>query len=773
VAASAQAATTDGTLRMEVITAYNFVVDSNIGTPAGKSPSAAHLGVKIYNDGPTALTNVVVNIGNMTSPGVGTPGVFDSRTIPAEQNVGGLYAGTFQLEMPGGAPDAVRVIPRIEPGEYVAQYFFVEYPLVDSLNRSVTGSAPVVEDDLWLNYDIWASANSGALQVDQRTKVTMRNEISAMANKIWPNGDNKVPDQYLDVIESALGWRPTNGVPRIPGAKISEGIWYDLGNIGAGFDNNLDGIPDRNAWLQPVGDPSKFSPLAARLVKCYGLLIIKLNDGTEQLIPFEDRLYFENMLANNTGAVGLVFYEFLPLNSSLPSSLTPYQEVASGYDNEKFNADYGTVTGTVVTENPTADIQKTGPNTIVKGNNANYTIIATNTGLVQFGWPDLGVPVVIEDPIPAQLQYVAGSADTVSNVTTAAGDADPYDVYYSTDNGATWSTTEPSPASLVNRLRWVLDRSLAPTQTATVLFSATVPSGFIGSNFTNTAILKLGTENEIDRDDWPTLVSGDNSLGDFVWRDLDRDGVQDGGAETGIANIGVSLYYDTDGDGVLDSGEPLYGTTSTNGSGGYLFSNLLDGNYIVVVNSVDADVPSGFTLKAGVSDRFAVSLDPTGVSSSPVNFLTADWPFIKAIEVTKSVSPTTYNGGDLVTYTIDLDNHMNTLVIPQANVQTSYSASTTMNTQAVAYPNRANAAGTPDNQFTYINFQANTDEIETVDNDPANNVSPAFANLGSVTKVELVVRGYMSRSLTTTKNTLNVHLKNVTGTFGGRAIFFL
>jgi hypothetical protein len=45
--------------------------------------------------------------------------------------------------------------------------------------------------------------------------------------------------------------------------------------------------------------------------------------------------------------------------------------------------------------------------------------------------------------------------------------------------------------------------------------------------------------------------------------------------------------------------------------------------------------------------------------------------------------------------------------------------------------------------------------------------------LGSVTKVELVVRGYMSRSLTTTKNTLNVHLKNVTGTFGGRAIFFL
>jgi hypothetical protein len=128
---SAQPTTVDGTLRMQVITAYNFVVDSNIETPAGKSPSAAHLGVRIYNDGPTALTNVVVNIGDMTSPGNGTPGVFASRTVDEP----GQYAGTFSLEMPGGATDAVRVIPRIEPGEYVAQYFFVTYPLLDSLGR--------------------------------------------------------------------------------------------------------------------------------------------------------------------------------------------------------------------------------------------------------------------------------------------------------------------------------------------------------------------------------------------------------------------------------------------------------------------------------------------------------------------------------------------------------------------------------------------------------------------------------------------------------------
>ena len=59
---SAQTAT-DGPLKMEVITAYNFVVDSNVESPSSFSPSAAHLGVKIINTGAVTLTNVVVNMG--------------------------------------------------------------------------------------------------------------------------------------------------------------------------------------------------------------------------------------------------------------------------------------------------------------------------------------------------------------------------------------------------------------------------------------------------------------------------------------------------------------------------------------------------------------------------------------------------------------------------------------------------------------------------------------------------------------------------------------
>jgi len=75
--------TTDGPLRMEVITAYNFVVDSNVESPSSFSPSAAHLGVKVCNTGTTTLTDVEVSIGRLSDPPTssGTPGVFPPRTV--------------------------------------------------------------------------------------------------------------------------------------------------------------------------------------------------------------------------------------------------------------------------------------------------------------------------------------------------------------------------------------------------------------------------------------------------------------------------------------------------------------------------------------------------------------------------------------------------------------------------------------------------------------------------------------------------------------------
>jgi len=75
------------------------------------------------------------------------------------------------------------------------------------------------------------------------------------------------------------------------------------------------------------------------------------------------------------------------------------------------------------------------------------------------------------------------------------------------------------------------------------------------------------------------------SLGNFVWKDLDRDGVQDFN-EPGIENVVVTLY---------NSGGTAIGTTTTNAVGFYSFTGLVPGTYSV---------------------GFPTSLTPTGVLST-------------------------------------------------------------------------------------------------------------------------------------------------------------
>lgn len=721
-----QAGTVDAGLKLEVIAGPNFVVDSNVESPSTNGPSAAHIGVKITNTGATTLTNVRITAGDLLNPATstGTAGVFPSRTV-TEPGANG-YSGTFSLVMPGGALDAVRTVPSLAPGESICQYYFVTYPLKDPSGNSVAGAAPVPEDDLWLEYDMWATAQDGVTtrRVEKTSRATMRNEISAMANKIWPNTDGKVPDEYLDAIASVLGWRPDSNFPNAGFVKQLEGIWYDLGNVGAGFDNDLDGIPDRNIWMQPVGDPARYNPLATRLVKTFGLVIVKLNDGTEQLIPFEDQLYFTNIPGNNTGAVGLVYYQFVPLIPGVTSQLSQYQEVASGFDNEKFNGDYGTAAGSVTGDLPALTFDKTGPATVALGGTITYSVTATNTGLYAIGDPQLSLPFNFQDSIPPGTVYVASSA-------TGSAPANTVSISWSTDNGATFVTTEPL-ASSVTTVRWTLGAPFSPAATATVGFQVSVPANYSANTVDNTAVAKLGNTGEIAPDSVSTRLTGINTLGDLVWRDDDRDSVKDGG-EPGIANILVTLYVDTNNNNAVDSGDILYATTSTGVNGDYLFSNLPDGNFVALVDAADADLPFGYTLPQSQSATIQADLDPTHVSVAAVSNLNVDWPFISALVLDKSTSPTTYDENAIVTYTIDLENHSATVPAKVSPVMTSYATAVGSN-RAPQIP--ANAIGTSNTTYARIDWRASADSL-----------TPSgftFSGLsGTITKVELLYDAYL------------------------------
>ena len=76
---------------------------------------------------------------------------------------------------------------------------------------------------------------------------------------------------------------------------------------------------------------------------------------------------------------------------------------------------------------------------------------------------------------------------------------------------------------------------------------------------------------------------------------------------------------DLNGNGVIDPGEPLLATDTTDANGIYGFSNLAAGAYVVVVNTADPDLPGGL----------ATTLNPQGVNlASGETNNDIDFPFV-------------------------------------------------------------------------------------------------------------------------------------------------
>lgn len=684
---AAQATNPDGQLRIEIISAYNLVVDSNVTAQSTLAPEAATLGARVCNDGDEVMNEVQVYIGDHANNKPGTYPVFDSagdsRTWLADT---GEYSLTHESGSFASAEDASRAwVGTLEPGECRVEYWVVSYPQCVNTSggtpqeppcdAAITGPNSDTTDDLSLSYDIWATGSYGAaetaLEADDSRSLTLRSEISAMANKIWPNGDNKVPDEYKAAIEETLGWdtwTPTGSNP-FPGQVFeTQGIWYDLGKVGAGFDNDGDGIRDHNAWVQPVGDPDVYDPGCFRLVGTYGILIVKLVDGGEQLIPFKDQMYFEHIPKNN-GVVGLVFYEYAALNGQCTGTLTPYQEVASGTV-EKFNPDYGTPV-TITTQEPLASIAKGAPGTAALGSTLTYTLEVTNPDnygddsegnplTVTIGNPDFGIPLVIRDSIPDGVDYVAGSAQFVSN---DSGVTQSGTILYSTDDGATWSSTEPAAPETVTDIEWRMDTPLtsddsAGANTMKVEFQATVPGTYTEPFVSNTGCAAIGSGPCFDEDEAVTLIEGDKTISGTVFLDdgtgggTAANGVMDG-SEVGEGSVTVTLYYDTNGDGELDDGDiqwgdPIETSTGAGTTGDYSFTNLPDAKFIVVVDDNDSDITSG---AAPTTDTEI----PANTASGDVTDV--DFGFLPPLEVTKEVlGSEPYADGEVVSYRLTVKN---------------------------------------------------------------------------------------------------------------------
>ncbi len=579
-----------GTLTVEIITGYNLVVDSNVSSPSTYGPSVATVAGKFCNAGGGDLHDVQAHIGDYAS---GTPGIYPVRSSTefTTAHPALINTGDYSFSHLGGVlgtADATRYIGTLADGECVYQYWHFVYPRCSYSEEPPCSDVPTwgdsvkPEDDLWLTFDIWGTS-ANELPVSDTRRMTMRNEISAMANKIEPN-----PDGY---------WINTNSDIIKPGETItSNGILYEFGNINQGFDNDGDLVPDYNAWAQPIGDTG-YDPSCFRLIRTSGVLTVSRSAKPDMIIPFTDQLYFSNLPDDNTGVIGNVYYTFMALNGPCVSAMTPYQEVASGYDNEKFNADYGLGIPPLVSEGPAVSLDKTGNVAITtEGQPVTYTLSFTNAPDGESaGLPLYNMPLVLSDTIPPSTTYRAGSADFILGAWAVNGAT----ILYSTDNAATWTITEPVPAGEVTHIQWWLNDSMPAGESGEASFSVQVdavyaPVGGSSAYVENCSDLRFDGAAPFAEACDTILISGDNSIGDYVWQDDNSNGVQDDGGTTGINGVAVSLYLDRNGDGLLDADDLFVDNVSTFTSienGYYTFTNLPDGDYLVVVDEDDADIP--------------------------------------------------------------------------------------------------------------------------------------------------------------------------------------
>jgi uncharacterized repeat protein (TIGR01451 family) len=217
-----------------------------------------------------------------------------------------------------------------------------------------------------------------------------------------------------------------------------------------------------------------------------------------------------------------------------------------------------------------------------------------------------------------------------------------------------------------------------------------------------------GTTTAAQNGQLPVNVSGGNvsginfgynapgRIGDTVWRDLDRDGIQDSG-EPGISGVTVELYKDTNGDGVFDPAiDQLVTTTTTDADGNYMFQVSEAGRFFVSIDDTQASL-LGLALTTIDNETYPGAQRQIDFLNLNTSYLGADFGFMVPLPSALSVTKTSdvvgnTHPGDIITYTINVTNTSATTqtgiqVIDAAPDNTTYVPQSTLVTGKMFVPN--------------------------------------------------------------------------------------
>lgn len=233
--------------------------------------------------------------------------------------------------------------------------------------------------------------------------------------------------------------------------------------------------------------------------------------------------------------------------------------------NEAGDTDTATATNTVRSDHELTITKADDPDPVEKGTNLAYTITWGVTG------NEPAQALVITDPIPFGTTFVsAGNGGVYDNVTKTV----------------TWTLGDKVPGD-------------TGAVTLVVNVNADFPNGIKVENTATISDARAGKEKQVT--ELTNVVQTEEGvIGDTVWLDLNKNGVQEPG-EPGISGVGLVLY-NAGPDGACGGGDDVaVANTVTDANGKYSFKHLPAATYCVDV--IDATVPAGMTLVSGTDPR--------------------------------------------------------------------------------------------------------------------------------------------------------------------------
>lgn len=213
------------------------------------------------------------------------------------------------------------------------------------------------------------------------------------------------------------------------------------------------------------------------------------------------------------------------------------------------------------------------------------------------------------------LSYVitVQNAGTSPAYSAMVSDVPTDDTWAFTDTTATAGITN-TDADPVGGVQWLIDGPIAPGGTATITYDLVISTSLTaadkvtpGADASNTvdvpsyygvdATIRTANPGRPYRNyddvgtDTVDLELDLASIGDFVWFDRNGDGVQDVG-EPGLPDVDVIVTY-LGPDGLPGGGDDEITVAETNSAGQYLADRLPGGNYTVDVDETDPDFLAG------------------------------------------------------------------------------------------------------------------------------------------------------------------------------------